>query len=208
MTTARILFASLTIGIALSVAAPAAFAATVTCESRSGGYNTCPVDTSGGVTLSRQLSSEGCWEGDSWGYDRNRIWVNNGCRAQFRVGQGQASSSNGNAAAAALAIGLIGAAIIAGSKDRNDRNDNYTPQGGGYQTNNGGGGNNWGGPRDTFECGSSNNSFTYCDNARVRGQVEVYRQLSNSRCVYGQSWGVDSGRVWVDRGCRAQFAVY
>ena len=53
-----------------------------------------------------------------------------------------------------------------------------------------------------------NDRFTYCNNGRVRGQVEVYRQLSRNACNYGQSWGNDNGRVWVDKGCRAEFAVY
>lgn len=198
MNTTRMLIASLSVAMAGWLAvAPAAKAETITCESRNGGYNTCPVNTAGGVTLSRQLSSQGCWEGDTWGYDRNRIWVNNGCRAQFRVGDNHSSSGSSNGAAAAVAIGLIGAAIIAANKnkDRNDRDDYYPD-------------NNWGGPRNTFECESRNNNFTYCNNGRVRGQVEVYRQLSKSRCVYGQSWGNDNGRVWVDNGCRAEFAVY
>ena len=176
-------------------AAPGLRAETVTCESRNGGYQSCQVDTRGGVTLSRQLSSQGCWENDTWGYDRNRIWVNNGCRAQFDVGGSSSSSGNKNAVAAAVVVGLIGAAILA-NKNKNDREDDRDQN------------DHWGGPRNTFECESRNNNFTYCNNARVRGQVEVYRQLSSSRCVYGQSWGNDNGRVWVDKGCRAEFAVY
>jgi hypothetical protein len=175
---------------------PSAKAETVTCESRNGGYQSCAVDTRGGVTLSRQLSSQGCWQNDTWGYDRNRIWVNNGCRAQFNVGS-NSSSSNNNAVAAAVVVGLVGAAILANkNKNKHDRDDDRYPQ------------DNWGGPRNTFECESRNNGFTYCNNGRVRGHVEVYRQLSRSACSYGQTWGVDGGRVWVDRGCRAEFAVY
>jgi Protein of unknown function (DUF3011). len=176
-------------------AAPALHAETVTCESRDGRYQSCPVDTRGGVTLSRQLSSQGCWENDTWGYDRNRIWVNNGCRAQFDVGGGSSSSGNSNAVAAAVVVGLIGAAILANKnkKDREDDRDQHD---------------DWGGPRNTFECESVDDRFTYCNNGRVRGQVEVYRQLSRNPCNYGQSWGTDNGRVWVDKGCRAEFAVY
>lgn len=178
--------------------ANSAKAETITCESRNDGYQACPVDTRGGVSLSRQLSSQGCWEGDTWGYDRNRIWVNNGCRAQFHVGDNSSSSSSnkGNAVAAAVVVGLIGAAILANNKKDDNRNDDRYPQ------------DNWGGPQRTFECESSNNNFSYCNNGRVRGQVEIYRQLSRTPCTYGQSWGNDNGRVWVDKGCRAEFAVY
>lgn len=196
---ASVPFAVISVAMASALFLSAAKAETITCESRNGGYQSCAVDTRGGVTLSRQLSSQGCWEGDSWGYDRNRIWVNNGCRAQFNVGSSGSSSDNkNNAVAAAVVVGLVGAAILASKNKRDrDRDDND------YDYDN-----NWGGPRNTFECESVNNRFTYCNNGRVRGQVEVYRQLSRNSCSYGQSWGVDGGRVWVDKGCRAEFAVY
>lgn len=193
--TPRLPLAASSLALAAVFFLPSAKAETITCESRNGSYQSCAADTRGGVTLSRQLSSQGCWEGDTWGYDRNRIWVNNGCRAQFNVGSSSSSGNKNNAVAAAVVVGLVGAAILANKNKRDrDRDDDYDD--------------NWGGPRNTFQCGSVNNRFTYCDNGRVRGQVEVYRQLSRNSCSYGQSWGVDGGRVWVDKGCRAEFAVY
>ena len=48
----------------LVMAGTARAQSTITCESSGGQYRSCPVDTSGGVTLSRQLSREGCWQGD------------------------------------------------------------------------------------------------------------------------------------------------
>lgn len=183
-------------GACVLFSAPAQ-AESVTCESRNGSYTSCPINSGGNVTLSRQLSSQGCWENDTWGHDRNRVWVTNGCRAQFNVGSSSSSSSNKEAAVgAAVAIGLIGAAIIASKhnrdKDRDDgRYDDRDDR-----------------PRQTFDCGSTDNRFRYCDNGRVRGHVEVYRQQSKSACQYGSSWGSENGRVWVDRGCRATFAVY
>ena len=100
-------------------------------------------------------------------------------------------------------MGLVGAAILANKNKRDrdrDRNDDYG--------NDWGNGNNWGSPRQTFRCESRNNNYTNCNSGRVRGQVEIYRQLSDQRCVYGQNWGNDRGQVWVDKGCRADFAVY
>ena len=193
--TPRLPLAASSLALAAVFFLPSAKAETITCESRNGSYQSCAADTRGGVTLSRQLSSQGCWEGDTWGYDRNRIWVNNGCRAQFNVGSSSSSGNKNNAVAAAVVVGLVGAAILANKNKRDrDRDDDYDD--------------NWGGPRNTFQCDSVNNRFTYCNNGRVRGQVEVYRQLSRNSCSYGQSWGVDDGRVWVDKGCRAEFAVY
>jgi len=201
----------------LCLTAPAAQASTtITCESNGGNYQNCPIDTRGGVSLSRQLSRQGCWEGDTWGYDRNRIWVARGCRAEFRVGDAHSSSSGGNAAAAAVAIALVGAAIVASNKnkDKDHRyDDSYNNNGyynNGYNNNgykNGGYNNGYGNPRWTVTCSSNGGRFTYC-NLPGRGEVEVYKQLSSGACNYGQSWGVDGNRVWVSNGCRAEFAIY
>lgn len=53
------------------------------------------VDTSGGVRLVRRLSDAPCVQGRSWGYDRNGIWVDDGCRAEFEV-RGYSSSRDRN----------------------------------------------------------------------------------------------------------------
>jgi len=41
----------------------------------------------------------------------------------------------------------------------------------------------------------------------TRGGVRLVRRLSDNPCVQGRSWGTTSRGVWVDDGCRAQFAV-
>jgi Protein of unknown function (DUF3011)/Peptidase inhibitor family I36 len=55
-------------------------------------------------------------------------------------------------------------------------------------------------------CESNNGNRKYCG-SYTRDQVTFQRQLSNSSCVQGQSWGVDRQGLWVDRGCRAIFSV-
>lgn len=50
------------------------------------------IDTSGGVKLVKRLSDKPCTLGRTWGYDRNGIWVDDGCRADFEV---RVSSSGG-----------------------------------------------------------------------------------------------------------------
>ncbi|HYC61332.1 MAG TPA: DUF3011 domain-containing protein [Thermoanaerobaculia bacterium] len=60
-------------------------AARLTCESIDGGHKQCPADTSRGVGLIQQISGADCVLNRSWGYDRNGIWVTNGCRAEFAV---------------------------------------------------------------------------------------------------------------------------
>jgi hypothetical protein len=227
MSRSRVL-ATLSLGGLLLFAAAAAQASTITCASKNGSYQSCPVDTSGGVRLSQQLSSQGCWQNDTWGYDRNRIWVDRGCRAEFQVGpQGSSSASKNDALAAAAVVGLAAAAIIASNQHddnhNNKHNDNYNNN---YYNNNNYnnrysgsyndryyensryGYNGYGGdPRRTFSCESKGNRRNYCD-IPTRGHVEVYKQRSSSPCKYGRSWGVNGGRVWVEDGCRAVFAVY
>ncbi len=64
----------------------------------------------------------------------------------------------------------------------------------------GGGYGNDGG--DTFRCESTNNRTERCASS---GRAEFIRQLSNTPCVRGQSWGTDSRGVWVSNGCRGLF---
>lgn len=56
------------------------------CESIDGALRHCPADTRGGVRLVRQRSRSECVEGRTWGYDREGIWVEDGCRADFELG--------------------------------------------------------------------------------------------------------------------------
>ncbi|WP_199098877.1 DUF3011 domain-containing protein [Dyella sp. ASV21] len=57
--------------------------------------------------------------------------------------------------------------------------------------------------RDVIRCGSDDGRFSRCQ--VPWRDAELIRQESNSPCVRGQSWGVDRGGLWVDRGCRGQF---
>jgi hypothetical protein len=61
----------------------------VTCESEAGRYTRCRTNTYGDVRLVRRLSKAECREGRTWGYQRNEIWVTDGCRAEFEVGVGE-----------------------------------------------------------------------------------------------------------------------
>jgi hypothetical protein len=60
----------------------------VTCESQGNRHQACAIDTAQGVRLSRQLSHARCVQGESWGHDRNGVWVDDGCRAEFVAGSG------------------------------------------------------------------------------------------------------------------------
>ncbi|WP_199554860.1 DUF3011 domain-containing protein [Sandaracinobacteroides hominis] len=128
---------------AFALAAPA-LADTITCES-DGRERYCAANTRGGVYLSNQLSRNGCYQGDTWGYDGNGIWVSGGCRAEFQTGysgnnwhgdndyySGQDRSKNNDGAAAAVAIGaILGAALIASAASNKKQQSGSTD----YQSN-------------------------------------------------------------------------
>jgi hypothetical protein len=59
----------------------------VSCESIDYRKNWCRVDTRGGVRLHKQKSKSPCIRGRTWGYNRNGIWVDHGCRAKFEIGR-------------------------------------------------------------------------------------------------------------------------
>ena len=71
------------------------------------------------------------------------------------------------------------------------------PDGGGYGNAGNGG---------TFRCESDSERTRHC-NADTRGGVRMSRQLSDSPCIQGRSWGYDNSGVWVSQGCRAEFVV-
>ncbi|MBC1217036.1 DUF3011 domain-containing protein [Trichormus variabilis ARAD] len=72
---------SISIGAMLSVAPPASAQQIITCESQNNRRNVCIAPSTGRVRLVRQLSNASCR--GNWGQNRNRIWVRNGCRAEF-----------------------------------------------------------------------------------------------------------------------------
>jgi hypothetical protein len=57
-----------------------------------------------------------------------------------------------------------------------------------------------------FYCASDDGRRHYCT-ADTRGGVRMVRQRSDSACIQGRTWGYDRRGVWVDRGCRADFAT-
>jgi len=60
---------------------------TFTCSSNNGGRNYCNLPQGvnpNNVSMSRQLSGSPCTPGQTWGVDRRGVWVDRGCRAEFR----------------------------------------------------------------------------------------------------------------------------
>ena len=61
----------------------------VTCASDDGRRHLCRVDTSRGVQMVNQRSGSPCIQGQTWGFTRDGIWVDRGCRADFVLARGQ-----------------------------------------------------------------------------------------------------------------------
>ena len=59
--------------------------------------------------------------------------------------------------------------------------------------------------QETTRC-ESDGRYRECQ-VEGRGRVTLERQLSKVACIEGDTWGFRNGRVWVDRGCRADFNV-
>ncbi|PJK08227.1 hypothetical protein CO614_11430 [Lysobacteraceae bacterium NML120232] len=69
------------------------------------------------------------------------------------------------------------------------------------------GDNRWGNrPGTHVICESFGSRHNRCAIDTSRG-VTLVRQISSTRCREGHNWGVGNGDVWVDHGCRAEFAA-
>ncbi len=163
----------------LCASAPAAYDLfPLTCSSEEGGYKHCAADTSRGVRLATKWAgSQACRPGYSWGFDEEGVWVDRGCRAQFAEGNGRASY------------------IQPGEQPRTSRSHD----GAGEQERPRSG-------RKVLTCSSEDGGRQYCK-AETRSGVTMVRQRSGSPCKESYSWGFDERGVWVDHGCRADFAL-
>jgi hypothetical protein len=61
-------------------------------------------------------------------------------------------------------------------------------------------------PQQTINCSSNNGRRNWCDIGRAR-DVQMVRQISGSACIRDNTWGIDGRGLWVDGGCRADFAI-
>jgi hypothetical protein len=149
------------------------------CASDDGRRNYCSADTRGGVRLVRQRSGSPCIEGRTWGYTRNGIWVDRGCRADFETSARYSYNDRDPY-----------------GRDRS-RDRYYGRNRGGYDG---------GGYAQTFYCESGDMRRHWCHEGQ-NGEVRLVRQRSNAPCIQGRTWGRDRNGVWVDQGCRADFQV-
>lgn len=117
------------------------------------------------------------------------------------------------AAVAALAVAQL-AAVPAMAQPTNtmatplpeiDRSNRPRPPGNNNNWNNGNNNNNnWNG--EIIRCESRDGRRNRC-RADTRGGVRLVRQLGNTQCREGRTWGWNSNEIWVDNGCRGEFQL-
>ena len=209
--------------------------ATVRCESINNRQQACDTGWRDAVIV-RQLSSTRCVEGQNWGSRDGRVWVSNGCRAEFGPGRGgwnNGGNGNWNGGnngsircesndnrqrvcntswrSATLVRQLSNTPCIEG-RNWGSSNGSIWVSGGcraEFAEGRGGGwGNNGGGNWN------GDGQTLRCESNDNRQRVcrtewrsaTLVRQLSKSQCIEGRSWGSSNGAVWVSDGCRAEFA--
>lgn len=227
------------IGIVALGAAPAATAqfadaqgtGTVRCESRDGRLRECPIDTRGGVRLSKQLSRSECLRGRTWGISRDGVWVSDGCRADFAYGYGMGDANDRDVRSRDRTVrceskdgrwkhcptDVEGRVEFVRQLSRGtclrDQTWGVDPRG------------IWvsGGCRAEFRiatyeagpdrggvqvvrCESNDGRQEHCP-VNTRGGVRIARQISRVACIEGHNWRFDRNGIWVKEGCRADFEV-
>ncbi|HSB62029.1 MAG TPA: DUF3011 domain-containing protein, partial [Vicinamibacteria bacterium] len=214
----------LAVGVVVLCLPAAAWAArTVKVESKGGQRAHYRTSTRGGVRLKRQLSRDACVEGQSWGFDRDGIWVDKGCRAEFEVGApdggydppsgrtvrvesrggGYYHHRTSTRGGVRLYKQLSRDACVEGQSWGFDRDGIWVDKGCRAEFEVGSGGGLFGGgdpPRGRTVKVESRNGQYYHHRTSTRGGVRLYKQLSRDACVEGRTWGFDRDGIWVDKG--------
>ena len=195
----------------------------ITCES-SGGRRTCAANTTRGVRLTRQLSKATCQRNHTWGTERDYIWVDDGCRAEFALGGGgggnedhgrtvTCESPGGYRRCSARTKGqpvrldrrLSQAECTQGRSWGYDENGIWVDRGCRAVFQIGRGDGQGGGEREEQVRCESRGGFLRCETPFARRGVRLVQQLSNAACTEDATWGYDRNAIWVDRGCRGIF---
>jgi hypothetical protein len=59
----------------------------------------------------------------------------------------------------------------------------------------------------TLTCKSKDFKYNLCQTNGQISRATLKKQLSNSSCIYGRSWGYQGWGLWVNYGCSADFEV-
>jgi hypothetical protein len=188
------------------------------CESRNYQRNYCRAGLAGrDVFLVRQLSTSPCI--NNWGFDKNGVWVTNGCRGEFAVEDRYATQndiivcSSRNSQFQSCRANTRGGVEFVRQLSRSSCNRNWGYDDQGIWVTNG--------CRASFRlipfytndndfqnsvvsCSSRNLRRAICP-ADTRGGVRLKKQKSRASCR--GNWGFTANHIWVDKGCRATFQL-
>ena len=160
----------------LSLPAQAQASRTIRCESTHGTFNRCDMPWRD-AELVKQESKGACIRGQSWGVDRQGLWVDRGCRGLF-------------------------AETRHGRSDHGRAGYDRPGYAGGWQP-----GPGWDRSiRLQCDSNHQSYQMCMVDVGR-RGRVQLVQRMSDARCTEGYSWGWNRAGVWVDHGCRGQFLI-
>lgn len=198
--------------------------AVVRCESENELPVFCAIDTRNGVQMVRQLSTSDCIREGSWGTEDGRVWVSDGCRAEFAPRADSRRVTRRVVRCESKGRVEICPVVLRGAPVRLLRQQSVLPCREGRS---------WGygrneiwvsrGCQGQFEVGAEDGSG-FVDSPRkvtceskgeirrecgvsVVRRVTLTKQLSHAECREGDSWGWDQYGVWVDKGCRAEFSA-
>jgi Protein of unknown function (DUF3011) len=217
-----------------SLCGPAiSWAQQITCESRNYQQEFCSTGPIANAWLLVQRSGSPCIQGQTWGFQGNGIWVNQGCSGDFgfqstggpppamapgRPGVNRVSCESQNYQQQVCPTGQVitnayvieqrsGAPCIQG-QSWGFRNSEIWVTAGcaadfGIQ--------GYSGqapvmqPVGTLLCESRNYAQQYCSTGQFVYRAWLVTQRSRSPCRQGQTWGYDRNGIWVTQGCEGEF---
>ena len=144
--------------------------------------------------LVQQLSKTRCVRDQNWGFDRDGLWVNGGCSGRF-VAVDDRDRDRRRDGGIEYGRERERDRERDHDRERQDANERWEPDASWNQ-------------RFSVTCESQDRRDRFCQvDVGGGGSVYLERQLSNTSCVEGASWGWNRGGVWVTQGCRGVFTV-
>jgi hypothetical protein len=163
---------------------------TITCNSDDERRHSCSVDTRGAVHLIRQHSDSACTEGYSWGSDGQGVRLLTQ-HSGSPCTEGRSWGSDGQGIW--VDHGCRADFSVGGNTDYRDEN-RHDRDGSNRES-------------QTFSCNSDDMRKHSCAVKTDGGTVRLVAQHSDAPCTKDYSWGTNRHGVWVNHGCRADFAV-
>jgi hypothetical protein len=209
----------------------------ITCESRRGRRQVCETPGWRGIELVREHSRHACRAGQSYGFERGAIWVDNGCRADFARGRrgppaapppvpdapiqgGEVVCTSQFASFKQCPVpGWNGARLVRTLKGRcqEGRSWGFANEAIWVHYDCSAvfvAGHGTGGTQPGIDPGYAKVTCESRDGRRREcradiGQAAVWldHQTSQVRCEVGRNWGWNAHAIWVDGGCGGVFTI-